>query len=162
MTAASRLPSSGKWWWFSASLTGLLLLSACGKAPTVQQQIVASLEAMETAAEEGRPLDLMGHVSKQFKGQQGGMQRADFQRYMLLQLNKNRRMYANFFPITVTVTPDVVGAPEATARFRLLVTGGNGLLPDQGRLFDVQTNWIREGGDWMLIGADWKVAQIAE
>jgi hypothetical protein len=138
------------------------LLSACGEELTVEQQIIASLETMEADAEEGRTLDFMRHVAKGFEGQKGSMDRADFQRYMLLQFNENRRMYANFFPITVVGTPELAGEPKATASFRLLITGGNGILPDRGRLFEVQTAWVKEGGKWLLLAAEWETVQITE
>lgn len=147
---------------FAAGLVVMVLLGACGNAPSVEQQIIASLESMEEAAETGKPMDFMGHVAKGFKGQQGTLERAEFQRYMLLQMSENRRLYANFFPIKVVGIPELVGEPEASASFRLLVTGGNGFLPERGQLFDVQTEWIREGGDWLLFRADWEAVQITE
>ena len=146
----------------AASLSTLMLLAACGKEPTVEQQVIATLESMEAAAEEGRPFDFMGHVAKDFKGQQGGLERVGFQRFMLMQMNENRRMQATFFPIQVVGVPELAGEPKAKANFRLLVTGGSGLLPERGQLFDVKTDWVREGGDWLLYRADWEAAKISE
>ena len=148
--------------WCLIPFAFLFLLSACGKEPSVEQQVIASLETMEADAEEGHFVDFMSHVAKNFKGQQGQLGRQDFQRFMMLQINKNRRVYATFFPIKVIGTPALEGEPEATATFRLLVTGGEGFLPERGQLFDVSTSWVREGGDWLLLGADWEAAQIAE
>jgi len=139
-----------------------LMLSACGKEPSVEQQIIASLESMEADAEEGRFMDFMKHIAKDFKGQQGALGRQDFQRFMMLQINENRRVHANFFPIQVIGKPESVGEPEATATFRLLVTGGEGLLPERGQLFDVSTGWIRQGGQWLLLNADWEAAEFTE
>lgn len=139
-------------------LLACLMLSACGNEPTVEQQIIASLESMEADAEEGRFLDFMQHVSRDFKGQQGALSRQDFQRYLMIQVNETRRIYANFFPIRVEGKAEVVGEPRATASFKLLVTGGKGLLPERGRLLDVKTGWVREGGEWLLTSADWEVA----
>ena len=136
-----------------------LTLASCGKAPTVEQQIIASLETMEADAEDGRFMDFMSHVAKNFKGQQGALGRQDFQRYMMLQVNENRRIYVNFFPIRVVGTPELAGEPKASASFRLLVTGGKGILPERGQLLDVNTSWVREGGKWLLLSADWEIAR---
>lgn len=139
-----------------------LVLTACGKEPSIEQQIIASLETMEADAEEGRFMDFMTHVAQDFKGQQGALNRQDFQRFMVLQINKTRRVYATFLPIKVIGIPAMVGEPEAKATFRLLLTGGEGLLPERGQLFDVSTAWVREGGDWLLLSADWETAKFAE
>jgi hypothetical protein len=65
-------------------------------------------------------------------------------------------LHAQFFPIYV----QEAGNDLATAHFRILVTGGGGLLPDNGQLFEVETEWLREGSDWMLSKADWEAVQL--
>ncbi len=139
-----------------------LMLSACSKEPSVEQQIIASLETMEADAEAGRFMDFMKHIAKDFQGQQGALGRQDFQRFMMLQINEHRRVQATFFPIKVVGTPALVGEPEATATFRLLVTGGAGFLPESGQLYNVSTGWVREGGHWLLLSADWEATQARD
>ena len=135
-------------------LTGLLagLLAGCGAEPSVEQQVIASLEQMEQSAEEGRHLDFMSFVADDFSGQYGGMDRRGFHRFMLFQMNEHRRLHAQLFPIHVKET----GEGQASAQFNILVTGGGGLLPDRGQLFEVETDWVRNGGDWLLSKADWE------
>lgn len=132
-------------------LMGLLLVS-CSEELSVEQQVIASLENMEQSAEEGRHLDFMAYVADDFKGQLGSMDRRDFHRFMIFQMNENRRLHAQFFPIHVKQT----GAAEAAAQFNILVTGGAGLLPERGQLFKVDTHWRQDGGDWLLSRADWE------
>jgi len=134
------------------------LLAACGEKLSVEQQIIATLRNMEYAAEEGEHLNFMGYVADSFQGQQGSMDRREFHRFMLFQINQHRRLQAQFFPIYVTET----GEGTATANFRLLVTGGAGLLPDAGRLFEVRTHWLRDGADWVLIEADWETVRLPD
>lgn len=133
-----------------------LLLSACGEKLTVEQQIIATLRNMEYAAEEGQHLDFMSYITDSFGAQQDSMDRREFHRFMIFQINQNRRLQAQFFPIFVTET----GADAASAHFRLLVTGGAGLLPDRGQLFEVETHWIRDGGDWLLNQAEWEAVRF--
>jgi len=121
-------------------------------------QIIASLKAMEDAAEKGEHFEFMGHVADSFEGQNGSMDRREFHRFMIFQLNQNRRLYAQFFPIHVQETdPD-----QAAAQFNLLVTGGRGLLPDSGQLFEVKTHWLLEADDWMLQKAYWIAVRLAD
>jgi len=44
---------------------------------------------------------------------------------------------------------------RARAQFRALATGGSGWLPDEGRLWRVETGWRLDDGDWMMISAEW-------
>lgn len=141
---------------FCVVLTGLLV--ACGVEPSVEQQVIASLEQMEQSAEEGRHLDFISHVADDFSGQYGGMDRREFHRFMIFQMSENRRLYAQLFPIHVKET----GEGQASAQFNILVTGGGGLLPDRGQLFEVETAWVRDGGDWLLNKADWEPVDLSQ
>ena len=132
-----------------------LLLAACGEKLSVEQQIIATLELMEEAAEQGEHFEFMGYVADSFNGQYGSMDRREFHRFMIFQINQHRRLQAQFFPIHVQET----GKDQASAFFNLLVTGGGGLLPDSGQLFEVETHWLRSGGDWKLEKADWDAVQ---
>jgi hypothetical protein len=133
----------------------VLLLGACSDDLSVEQHIIGNLEQMEAAAEQGRHLDFMSHVADGFGGQHGSMDRREFHRFMIFQMNENRRLHANFFPIHVRES-DKAGA---TAQFRILVLGGAGLLPERGQLYEVETRWIKEGSDWLLYKADWETVQ---
>ena len=134
------------------------LLAACGKELTVEQQVIATVRNMEYAAEEGQHLDFMGYIADTFKGQQGSMDRREFHRFMIFQINQNRRLQAQLFPIYVRET----GNETAAADFKVLVTGGAGLLPDSGEFFEVETRWIRDGDDWLLNGADWEAVRLPD
>ena len=135
-----------------------LLLGACGQKPSVEQQVIASLEYMELSAEEGRHMDFMSYVAEEFSGQLGSMDRRQFHRFMIFQMNENRRLHAQLFPIHVKET----GKSQASAQFNILVTGGGDLLPDRGQLFAVETDWIRDGSDWLLNKADWEPVDLSQ
>lgn len=135
-----------------------LMLSACGEKLSVEQQVIATIRNMEYAAEEGQHLEFMTFIADAFSGQQGAMDRREFHRFMIFQINQHRRLQAQFFPIYVNES----GEDEATAHFKLLVTGGAGLLPDSGQLYEVETRWFRDGGDWLLIGANWEAVRLPD
>ena len=138
----------------AAVLAGLLLLG-CVEEPSVEQQVIATLRDMEEAAEEGEHLGFIRYVADSFKGQYGSMTRQDFHRFMIFQINQHRRLRAQFFPIYV----QDLGNDQASAHFRILVTGGAGMLPEHGQLFEVETEWLRDGGDWKLSSANWEPVQ---
>ena len=140
------------------AILALMSLASCNEKLSVEQQVIATLRNMEYAAEEGQHLEFMTYIADSFDGQHGSMDRREFHRFMIFQINQNRRLQAKFFPIYVKET----GEDSAAAYFRLLVTGGAGLLPDSGQLFEVETQWQRDGGDWLLIGADWEAVQLPD
>ena len=138
-----------------ALLVSVLALG-CSDERTVDQQIIATLESMEIAAEDGQHLDFMGYVAESFSGQQGSMERRDFHRFMLFQMNQNRRLEARFFPIEVQAQSE----SSASAAFNMLITGGSGLLPERGQLFEVKTSWVKQGSDWLLVEANWQAVRL--
>lgn len=145
----------GIWRALTVILTGMLL-TACGEELSVEQQVIATLESMEQSAEEGRHLDFMSHVADDFSGQYGGMDRRGFHRFMIFQMSENRRLQAQLFPIRVRENNNA----GASASFKILVTGGAGLLPDRGQLFAVKTDWVRDGSDWLLSVAEWEPVDL--
>jgi len=137
-------------------LLSVVLLSGCGESLTVEQQVIATLRNMEAAAENGEHFEFMGYVADTFDAQNGEMDRRAFHRFMIFQMNQHRRLRSQLFPIRV----NEISAELANAEFRVLVTGGGGLLPESGQLFDVVTQWVREGGDWMLNRAQWEAVYL--
>lgn len=140
-----------------AMMTGLLL-TGCGDEPSVEQQIISTIRTMEEAAESGEHLEFITYVADSFEGQQGSMERRDFHRFMIYQINQHRRLHAQFFPIHVREMEE----GQASANFRILVTGGAGFLPESGQLYEVETGWILDGSDWLLDKADWQPVQLAD
>lgn len=136
--------------WLSATA----ILAGCSEPPSVEQQVVAAIQELEALGEAGDRGGFMDGVAEDFQGQGGAMTRDEFGALLVLQWNQHRRIRAQLFPIEVTE----LGPALATAQFRVLLTGGGGLIPESGRLYDVETTWSAEGGDWLLWRASWASA----
>ena len=129
-------------------MAGLLaLLCACSPDDTPEEQIAAAIGEMEERAESGDRRGFMQMVHREFQGQGGGMTRDEFRRFMIFQMSQHRRLRAQLFPIEVRMP----NAEEGVAEFNALITGGSGWLPEEGRLFRIETVWRDEGGDWLLV-----------
>ena len=145
-------------WPENGSLTPFLLailliaaFSACSPPLTVSQQVIAAIREMETRIENGERRPFMNNVSDDFSGQNGQLNRQELQRLVIYQLNRHQRLHAQLFPISVVETSE----ETASAKFRALITGGPGWIPDQGQLYDFETLWRYEGGEWQLTSANW-------
>jgi hypothetical protein len=54
------------------------------------------------------------------------------------------------------------GDDQAAAWFRALVTGGPGWLPESGQVFEFETHWRMEDGEWLLVVANWDPVPLDE
>ena len=133
-------------------------LASCGGQLTVEQQIIATIRDMEARIEAGERRPFMAHVSEDFRGQGGSMNREQLRALMIMQLNRYQRLQGQLFPILVTDHGD----GSAGASFRALVTGGPNWLPESGQVFEFETRWKQVDGDWLLIAADWDPVPLEE
>ncbi|MCH8542554.1 MAG: nuclear transport factor 2 family protein [Alcanivorax sp.] len=137
---------------FTALLLCALVLAGCSKTPP-EEAIEAAIREMAEAVSERRASPVNARLSDDFVLEQYGgqsvMDRSDTRRMMaglLLRYQDIRVVITN-----VSVTPDTQRDDLAQASFNALVTGGHGgLLPAQGQLFRVSTDWRLDGSDWQV------------
>jgi len=133
-------------------------LVGCGERLTVEQQIIATIRDMEAEIEAGERRPFMAHISEDFRGQDGALNREQVQALMIMQLNRYQRLQGQLFPILVVET----GEGAATAHFRALVTGGPNWIPESGQVFDFETEWRRIDDEWLLHAANWDPAPLED
>ena len=133
------------------ALLAALLFTSCSDELTLEQQIIAAVTQMEALAEDGDRRGFMDMVAGDFSGQLGSLSKDEFRRFMVIQWNEYRRLQAQLFPIHVRE----LGPGKAAADFKALITGGPGLLPDSGQVYNIRTRWTLLDGEWLLESADW-------
>jgi hypothetical protein len=138
--------------WAGCVAALFVLAAGCSPPMTVEQQVIAVIREMESRIEAVERRPFMSHVAGDFSGQDGQMNRDQFNALVLYYLRRYKRLNAQLLPIQVT--PE--GDDRAAARFRVLLTGGEGWLPEHGELYQVETRWRREDGDWLLQAANWR------
>ena len=134
------------------------LVAGCGDKSSVEQQVIAVINDMESRVEAGERGPFMDHVASEFVGQGGEMGHDQLSAFMLLQIRRYRNLEVQLLPI------DVIdgGNGVADARFQVLVLGGPGLVPETGQLYQVETRWELRGDNWLLIRANWRPATQRE
>lgn len=138
--------------------TLLLAAAACSEPLSTEQVIISKIRNIEAQIEAGERRRFLNNISEDFRGQQGRMNRDQLHAFVVLQLTRYKDLQARLFPIGVVE----ISETEASATFKALVTGGSGLIPDDGQLYAFSTHWRRDDGEWLLIAADWKRAPIGE
>jgi len=133
-------------------------LYACSQPLTVEQQVIAVIRDMEARIEDRERRPFMAHVAEEFTGQGHFTTRDQLNALILYHLNRNQRLQARLFPIHVTPTSQ----GKAEAFFRVLITGGAGWLPERGQMYEIVTQWQEQGGDWMLVSANWKTTMLED
>ena len=143
---------------FAVTFCGLLALAGCSQPLTVEQQVINTIREMEARIESGERRAFMEYIAEDFSGRDGGMNREQVRAMVVFQLNRYERLQARLFPITVIET----GPDTAEASFRALVTGGPQWVPEAGQVYDFETRWRLDGGDWLLTAADWDPVPLDE
>lgn len=134
----------------------LVMLTACDKPMTVEQRVIANIRDMEATIEAGERRAFMQYIADDFSGQQEAMTREQVQAVVLFQLNRHERLQVQLFPIRVKES----GTDSATASFKALVTGGPNWIPDNGQIFEFDTQWRLVDDEWLLHSASWTPALL--
>jgi hypothetical protein len=130
----------------------LCLLVACSKTAP-EEAILANIDAMQLAVSERNNGDLVAHVSDNFSGHHD-MDKKELRKMIM-------GMFLRYKNINVVVTRmQILHDPRrpniAQMDGIILVTGAQGLVPQDGRLLQVTGTWQNDGGDWYLANADWE------
>jgi hypothetical protein len=128
-----------------------LCLSACSK-PAPEQALRETIQQLEQAAIAKDGSAFFEYFADDFSGS-GGLDRDNFRRYVQLIWLQNKDIGVQMGPLDVKLMED-----RATVNFTVALSGGQGLIPDQGQIYQVQTGWRLEGDEWRLISATWKPA----
>jgi hypothetical protein len=139
-------------------LLPLLLVTACSPPLTVEQRVIHAIREMEALIESGERRAFMAYVAEDFTAQEGRMNRDQVRALVVFQLRRYERLNGRLFPISVVET----GPETAEARFRALITGGPDWIPDAGQVYDFETWWRLEDGDWRVTGANWDAVPLDE
>lgn len=129
-------------------------LAACGPRGDDETRIRRTLDEMTEAIEQGDVGAFMAPVADDFVGGDGRLDRRGLGLLVRRERLAREAVRVQRFDTEV----ELVGETRAVATFRALATGGSGLLPDEGRLWRVETGWRLDGGGWRLISADWTSA----
>ena len=126
----------------------IVIAAACSRAAP-EEALRARIAEMEAAAEARDAAALDDPVADDFVGP-GGMDRDGLRRTAALVWLRDREVGVAVGPLDIEVTGGL-----ARVRFTAATRGGAGLLPDGGGVYEVDTAWRLEDGEWRLISADW-------
>lgn len=138
-------------WRIALAVALILLLAGCARKPD-EQRIRDAVSAMQTAMEGADPHAFMSHVTTDFTGNDGTVDRDGLANLLRVVALRNQKIGVTLGPLDV----DVQGN-RATLRVTATFTGGSGgLLPERGAIYSITSGWRRDGSDWRCYNARWE------
>lgn len=132
------------------ALAAATLLGGCSRSDP-ERELRDTIARMAAAIEARRPADLLDHVADDFSRESGAFGKQDIKRVLAGVLLRNEKI-----TVSAIVTETKLDGPRATARVRVIATGGSGLLPERGQAWDFTTHWRRDGKAWVVFNAEWQ------
>lgn len=130
----------------------LLSLAGCTQEPAIEN-LLQRVDALEHAIEERQVDAAMTMLSDDFTTGTG-QDRKDAHRLLLLHTLRHQTI--RVIRSQTEASLDSGYADQAQVRFNAIVTGGQGLLPEQGRSYAVDSRWTFAGGEWYLNSLSWE------
>ncbi|MDH5833728.1 nuclear transport factor 2 family protein [Luteimonas kalidii] len=126
-----------------------LLASGCARTDP-EQALRETVAQLQSAIEERDPAAMQQHLAEDFIGNDG-LDRDGARRLAGAMLLRYRDLAIDAGPLQV----DIDGT-HAVVRFTAVLRGGSGrLLPESARVYEVETGWRLQQGDWRLTSARW-------
>lgn len=129
----------------------LLLLAGCARTAP-EQALREALSGLQATIEKRDASGLQGMLADDFIGPEG-LDRDGARRLAQAMFLRYRDVGAKIGPLDITLQGD----RHASVHFSAAVSGGAGaVLPDSGQIYDVETGWRLEDGNWQLVSAQWQ------
>ena len=138
--------------------SALILLASCaGMVSCSKDDPLASLEAavqrLQDNLEAKKTGDVLGQLHSKFRAQ-GELDKDWAKQTMTVMFLR----FANIRLVAVTRSSriDPTAPQKGYTDAQVLVTGAQGLIPDEAAPYGVTLEWQLEGGDWKLFDLRWK------
>ena len=140
----------GRWHGWASFLLLALGLAACTRT-SPEQALRGQMDALQNAIEAREWGGIDEILAGDFVGN-GGMDKQEARRVAAALFMRYRNVGVSIGPLRLQMHGD----DGATVDFTAVATGGDGALPESGRIWDVTTGWRLDGNDWQLVSAEWK------
>jgi hypothetical protein len=127
-----------------------LPLAACTRSDP-ERELRATIATMAQAIERREPADFLDGVAEDFTRESSAFGKQDAKRILAGILLRNEKI-----SVTAVVTDLQIDGERASARLRVVATGGAGLLPERGQTWEFDSAWRRVDGRWQVFNAEWR------
>lgn len=136
--------------WMTVIAIVCMLATGCHRPPD-EVAVKQAVAAAERAAEQTDAGAFADHLTADFTGNAGEVDRAQLANLLRLARLRHESIHVLMGPVTVAPRGD-----RYVASFTVTLTSGGRLLPEDMGVYDVESAWRREGGEWVCYSATWK------
>lgn len=126
------------------------LVIGCHRTPA-EEAVRQAVAAAEQAAEHTDAGAFADHLTDDFTGNAGDADRTQLTRLIQLAHLRQESIHVLMGPVTVEPRGD-----RFVASFTVTLSSGGRLLPEDMGVYDVESAWRREDGEWVCYSATWK------
>ena len=130
----------------------LVALAGCSREPATEQ-LLERVAALEAAIENHQNETAMAMLDSGFSTGKG-QDRKEAQRLLLFHAMRHQQIRIVRSQTEASLDPAYRDQGEVS--FNVLLTGGQGWLPEQGRSLHVESRWIFRDGEWYLSYLQWE------
>lgn len=116
-----------------------------------ERELREAITRMASAIEQRQPGDFVGALADDFTRESGGFDKQEVRRVLAAVMLRNARI-----GVTSVVTSMQVEGDRARVQLRVVATGGDGLLPERGQTWEIDSAWRRDGNRWKVFNAEWR------
>jgi hypothetical protein len=106
---------------------------------------------MAQSIEQRDPAVFLDAVAEDFTRESGAFGKQDAKRTLLAAYLRNEKI-----TVSAEVNEVRIEGDRAYAKVRVVATGGSGLLPERGQIWDFDSAWRRERSQWKVFNAEWR------
>lgn len=133
-----------------ALLAVLALPVGCSRSDP-EKELRATVAQMAAAIEKRDPGAFLDAVAEDFTRESSAFGKQEAKRLLAGLMLRNAKI-----GVSAIVSDVKIDGPRATAKVRVLATGGEGLLPERGQVWEFDTVWRRDGSKWRVFNAEWR------
>ena len=130
----------------------IVLASGCARSDP-EAALRDTIDGLHQSVEARDPAAVQQFLADDFIGNDG-LDRDGARRLMAAMLLRHQVLGSTLGPLQVTMKQD-----HADVRFQAMLRGGSGaFLPDSAQLYEVQSSWRLDDGEWTLYHVRWTPA----
>jgi hypothetical protein len=133
-----------------AAVLAAMLAVGCARSDP-EKELRSTIASMAQAIERHAAGEFLDAVADDFARESGAFGKQDAKRLLAGAMLRNEKI-----TVSAVVTEVRVDGDRATAKVKVLATGGAGMLPERGQTWDFDSAWRREGGRWKVFNAEWQ------
>ncbi len=130
----------------------LFLLASCGQPP-LEQAIADNTRAIQQALEGKDRSGVLDRLSDEFNANEQ-MDKEAIGVMLLRHFLAHRNISVSILDSGIAPHPGYANLAEA--RYSVILTGAENLIPDSARVYQVEALWRLEDGEWRLYTIDWE------